>query len=60
MSKLGNYIHYYMTDEEITRIHKKEILEMYESCGKDISKLSSFAGDWFLKYFPNKKGENNE
>lgn len=58
---ITNYAHYYMTDEELDAVHRKEIWWAFFTHGYD--GLMEYQKEWFRKYFPEKyknlKGENS-
>jgi hypothetical protein len=59
MGKIPMYGHYYMSEDEILELKKKEIMEIYSQ--KGYVGLSGVERDWFDKFFPQlaEKGEVN-
>lgn len=50
MNKIFDYAHYYMSEDEILELKKKEVIEAYSQ--KGYVGLSIVERGWFDKFFP--------
>lgn len=42
---------YFLTEEQITDLHKKEVWQGFVAVGSDYSKLPLYQQEWFKMYF---------